>query len=211
MPLFSYLLPWLLAPGNCWYTFCHCRLDRSFLGFHLKGVVPHVLFLSGLFLLSMFLRFSPVDPYISNSFLFISKYVSIQLLMDIWVVSNVWLLLIKLLWTFMYNFFYWDIVDLKYCIGNRCTGKCVIHIYIYYFSQFFSSIIYYKILNITPCAIQWRLAVYFVYGSISMLILYSQFIYISPSSLVTIVWFLCLWVYFCFINKFICLFFRFHI
>ena len=35
-----------------------------------------------------------------------------------------------------------------------CTHICVIHIFIYAFFRFFSTIGYYKIWNIVPCAIQ---------------------------------------------------------
>ena len=35
----------------------------------------------------------------------------------------------------------------------------VIHIHIYYFSIFFSIVVYHRILNIVPCAVQWELII----------------------------------------------------
>ena len=61
---------------------------------------------------------------------------------------------------FFLSFFFlnWSIVDLQYCVSFRCTAKwfsySYICIYLYSFFQFFSIIVYYKILNIVPCAIQ---------------------------------------------------------
>ena len=59
-----------------------------------------------------------------------------------------------------------------------------LHIYLYIcilFSKFFSVIVYYKILNMVPCTIQKILLfIYFICGSVLLLIPYSQFI--SPLS-----------------------------
>ena len=50
-------------------------------------------------------------------------------------------------------FFNWSIVDLQCCVSFRCTAKWVSYICIFFF-RFFSTIGYYKILNMVPCAIQ---------------------------------------------------------
>ena len=55
-----------------------------------------------------------------------------------------------------------------------------IHMYIsLFFFLFFSTVVYYKILNIVPCAIQKNFVVYFIFDNVHLLIPYSQFI---PSS-----------------------------
>ena len=41
------------------------------------------------------------------------------------------------------------------------------------FFKFISVMVYSKIMNVVPCAIQWVLAVYFIYSSVYMLILNS--------------------------------------
>ena len=58
------------------------------------------------------------------------------------------------------NFFLsWRIVDLQCCVSFRRTAKWFSYIYVYiyiyiFFFRFFSIIVYYKILNTVPCAMQ---------------------------------------------------------
>ena len=68
---------------------------------------------------------------------------------------------IFLSWRTLWKFFYWNISDLQ-CVSFRHTAKWFsyihthinihIYVYIYSFSEF-SIIVYYKILNLFPCAI----------------------------------------------------------
>lgn len=75
----------------------------------------------------------------------------------------------------------------------------VIHIYVYpQFSTFFPITGYYRISNVAPSAIQQFFIVYFLY-SMYLLTPNSQSIPFPPS--------LCLWGYFFFINKFLCIIF----
>ena len=82
------------------------------------------------------------------------------------------------------------------------------HIYIYIFKKLFSIEGYYKISNIVPCAIYYVLVVYLLYIYInSMYLFFSNSQFVPPpylSHLVTIS-FLSLWVFFYFINIFICI------
>ena len=62
-------------------------------------------------------------------------------------------------WKFIFfNLFYWSTVDLQCCVSFRCTASGVqiqLYIYIYiFFFIFFSIMVYYRLLNIVPCAIQ---------------------------------------------------------
>ena len=49
--------------------------------------------------------------------------------------------------------FYWSIVDLQHCVNFCRIGKWLTYTYIFFFI-FFSIIVYHRILNIVPCAIQ---------------------------------------------------------
>ena len=63
--------------------------------------------------------------------------------------------LVTFLWH-VFSFFNWDIVDLYIVLVSGIQqGNLVvyIHTHLYSFFQFFSIIVYYKILNIVPCAI----------------------------------------------------------
>ena len=52
-------------------------------------------------------------------------------------------------------FFYWSIVNIWCCVSFWCRAKWFSYTYIYIlFFIFFSIIVYYKILNIVPCAIE---------------------------------------------------------
>ena len=49
----------------------------------------------------------------------------------------------------------WSIIDLQCCVSFWYTAKWFyIYVYIYIYSFSYSIIVYYKILNIVPCAIQ---------------------------------------------------------
>ena len=59
----------------------------------------------------------------------------------------------------VWKFIFWSIVDLQHCVNFCCTAKwfryIYIYIYIYIFLFIFSSIVVYRrILNLVPCAIQ---------------------------------------------------------
>ena len=65
-------------------------------------------------------------------------------------------------WSKMTNdlkfFFNWSRVNLQYCVSQVCS-KVIwlpvhVYVYVYIHLKFFSIIVYYKILNIPPCAIQ---------------------------------------------------------
>ena len=83
----------------------------------------------------------------------------------------------------------------------------MIHIYIYIYPflfRLFSHIYYYRVLSRVPHATRESLLViYFIYSSMYLSISNSQFIPSPCSLLVTIISFLNLWLYFCFVNKFI--------
>ena len=99
---------------------------------------------------------------------------------------------------------------LQCCITFRCTAKWISYMYTYihsFFFRFFSHIGHYRVLNRIPSAIQHVL--------ISCLFYIYWCIYISPNLPVypclpspnNYVCFLHAWLYFCFVNKFICIFF----
>ena len=77
-----------------------------------------------------------------------------------WLINNSWNS-----WTFKTVLFYWSTVDVQCCVNFWCTAKQFIHfiyIYIYthtytFFFTFVSIMVYHKILNIVPCAIEWDL------------------------------------------------------
>ena len=72
---------------------------------------------------------------------------------------------LRFLWHLWLDLFYWYRVDLQCCVNFCCcTGKwfSYTHTYIYSFI-FFPVMIYYRILNIVPCAIQEDLVVYPAY------------------------------------------------
>ena len=87
-----------------------------------------------------------------------------------------------------------------------------IYIYIYTFSRLFSIIGYYKTLSVIHCTLQKALVVYyFMYvacifwpqtPNFSLLLCH------FPPPMLTIICFLCFWVYFGFVNKLIGIFFR---
>ena len=55
-------------------------------------------------------------------------------------------------------------VDLQCCVRFWCIAKWFSYTYMYiFFFIFFSIMVYYRILNIVPCAIQWDLIVYLFY------------------------------------------------
>ena len=61
--------------------------------------------------------------------------------------------------------FYWNIVDLQCRVSFRCTAKWFSYTHIYthiltFSFIFFSIMVYHRILNIVPCAIQYDLVVY---------------------------------------------------
>ena len=60
-------------------------------------------------------------------------------------------------------FFNWSIVDLQYCVNFCYTVKLISVIHTYTFFIFFSIMVYHRILNIVPCAIQQNLVVYRFY------------------------------------------------
>ena len=59
---------------------------------------------------------------------------------------------------FLKNLFYQSTVDLQCYVNFRCKAKLIylhMHTHIYtFFFIFFSIMVYYRILNIVPCAIQ---------------------------------------------------------
>ena len=90
-----------------------------------------------------------------------------------------------------------------------------IYIYMSYF-RFFSLIGYYKIFRTVPCTIQWVLVVYLFYvqcvssfqtpnlsSATTVHRLTEQLSVPTLATLVPTACFLCLWVYFCFVNSFI--------
>ena len=78
---------------------------------------------------------------------------------------------------------YWSIVDLQYCVRFQVYST-VIHLYVYIyplFFRFFSIVGYYGILSRVPCVYSRSLLIiYFIYSSVSMSNLISQFIPPSP-------------------------------
>ena len=54
----------------------------------------------------------------------------------------------------LFFFLNWSIVDLQCCVSFRCKAKWFRYTYIYFFFIFFSNMVYHRILNIVPCAIQ---------------------------------------------------------
>ena len=119
-----------------------------------------------------------------------------------------------LLAPFFIFFFKKIIIDLQYCISFKYTAKwfCFIYIYngIYIYThiifQILSIRVYYKILNISYTAGPYWSAILYIVECIStnpILLIYSS----NPSPLVTVVCFLCLWVFFCFVRKFTCIIF----
>ena len=112
------------------------------------------------------------------------------------------------IYLFILNF-YCGIFDLQCCVNFRCPAKWIncTYTYIHSFFRCFSHIGHYKVLSRVPCAIigaynRFLLVVYFTYSSLYTSIPISQFIP-PPYRLVTI-GFLHLWLYFCFVTKFIC-------
>ena len=106
-------------------------------------------------------------------------------------------------------FFYWSIIYLQ-CWVNFCyTAKWLSFIYIHTFFIFFSIMVYLRILNIVPCAIQSDLVVHSFYiNSFHVLIPNSQSIARSPHiPLGNRKSALCLWVCSCFVGRFICVIF----
>ena len=70
--------------------------------------------------------------------------------------------------------------------------------------------VYHKILNIVVCAIQWDLVIiHSIYNRLHLLTPTSYSIPpLAPSALATIAYSLCLWVCFCFVDKFVCVLFQ---
>ena len=53
------------------------------------------------------------------------------------------------------TFFYYNIVDLHYCVSSCCTAKWLSDIYLYIlFLIFFSIVVYHSILNMVLCAVE---------------------------------------------------------
>ena len=102
------------------------------------------------------------------------------------------------------NLFYWSIVDLQCYINFCCTAKWLSYTYLYtFFFIFLSMMVYHRILNIVPCATQQNLVVHpALYDSLHLLTWNSQSL---PPPWQPQACSLCLWVEFCFINKFICI------
>ena len=65
-------------------------------------------------------------------------------------------------WSFLFFsiYIYICIVDLQCCVNFCCTANWLSYSYICSFSYYFSFVLYHRILNIVPCAIQLDLVVY---------------------------------------------------
>ena len=90
--------------------------------------------------------------------------------------------------------------------GFCFTTRWISYTYIYpFFFRLFSHICYYKDLSRVTHAIRGSslVVIYCIYSSMYMSIPNSQFIPSPCSLLATIIYFLNLWLYFCFVNKFI--------
>ena len=55
--------------------------------------------------------------------------------------------------SFYFFIFYWSIVDLQCCVNFCCTAVIQLYMYIFFFILF-SIMVYHRILNTVPCAIQ---------------------------------------------------------
>ena len=84
-----------------------------------------------------------------------------------------------LLFLCFFFFFNWSIVGLQ-CVSFWCTAKWFSYTYVCIYI-FFSIMVYYRMLNIVPCAIRRTLLfIYFTFSSLYLLISNSQFIPSSP-------------------------------
>ena len=103
---------------------------------------------------------------------------------------------------------YWRIIDLQCCFSFCCTAQWISYTnaYIHLFFRFFSHIGHYRVLSRVLHS-RPLLVIYFIYGSVYLSIPTSQFIPLPPPSLPVIINLLHLWLYFCFVNKFICIIF----
>ena len=123
---------------------------------------------------------------------------------EIFTESCVWLLILNMIvLIFICVFFNWSIVYLQCCVSSGVHQN---DSNIYFFPIFSSIVAYYRMLNIVRCATQQvgpccLFCMWWLVSADPKLLIYPA--PHCPPPLIAIVCFLCLWVCFCFVNKFI--------